>query len=260
MPAALDAHKEEQRRFWDVQYRREPVDGSRPGFRQAAGGLYHGLRDAKEPYRRYLAPLCPGKRVLEYGCGADSSVLFFHEHGARFTGIDISSVAVETNRELCRERGVEGPEFLVMDAEATDFPDESFDLVCGWGILHHLSLERSLREIGRLLKPEGRAVFIEPLAHNPAINLFRRLTPGERNADEHPLTGGDLRLMKRYFRKASFRYFYLASLLAVPLWTTPAFRPASRALGTVDRLLFHLPLVGLLAWQVVIVLEDPIKG
>src|SRR3546814_4334755 len=45
----------------------------------------------------------------------------------------------------------------------------------------------------RVLRPGGRAVFIEPLGLNPAIELYRRFTPSARTPDEHPLLRRDFR-------------------------------------------------------------------
>jgi SAM-dependent methyltransferase len=72
--------------------------------------------------------------------------------------------------------------FLVMDAESLGFDEGSFDVVVGSGILHHLALRQS-----RVLRPDGCAVFVDPLGHNIFIRLYRKLTPSMRTADEHPL-------------------------------------------------------------------------
>src|SRR3546814_1101008 len=80
-----------------------------------------------------------------------------------------------------------------MNAEAMTFPDDSFDLVFGSGIIHHLDIDRAFGEIARVLRPGGRAVFIEPLGLNPAIELYRRFTPSARTPDEHPLLRRDFR-------------------------------------------------------------------
>jgi len=45
---------------------------------------------------------------------------------------------------------------------------------------------------------KGSAIFIDPLGHNPAINMFRRSTPDLRTEDEHPLLLEDFRLAGRY--------------------------------------------------------------
>ena len=102
--------------------------------------------------------------------------LFVGKYGARVTGIDISEVALDLGKARARDQGVEDVMFLVMDAEKMQFEDNSFDLVCGTSILHHLHLSKALRELARILKPQEKAIFIEPIGHNPAINLFRRLT------------------------------------------------------------------------------------
>jgi len=102
-----------------------------------------------------------------------------------------------------------------MNAEALDLPDGTFDRVLGHGILHHLDLSRALAEVRRVLKPTGRAVFVEPLGTNPLINLYRRLTPESRTVDERPLTRGDLALVRRTFPDATYRYFELTSLLGL---------------------------------------------
>jgi SAM-dependent methyltransferase len=48
----------------------------------------------------------------------------------------------------------------VADAEALPFPDETFDLVVGHAVLHHIpDVELAMREVLRVLKPGGRFVF-----------------------------------------------------------------------------------------------------
>jgi len=50
-----------------------------------------------------------------------------------------------------------------MNAEELKFADDYFDIVCGGAILHHLDLNKALSEIARVLKPDGKAIFVEPL-------------------------------------------------------------------------------------------------
>ena len=50
-----------------------------------------------------------------------------------------------------------------MDAEHTNFPDNSFDVVTGSAILHHLNIENCYQELHRILKKDGHAVFKEPM-------------------------------------------------------------------------------------------------
>src|SRR3546814_3139995 len=68
----------------------------------------------------------------------------------------------------------------------------------------------------RVLRPGGRAVFIEPLGLNPAIELYRRFTPSARTPDEHPLLRRDFRRFDAAFGSTSCRFYGLATLAAVP--------------------------------------------
>src|SRR3546814_19128134 len=89
--------------------------------------------------------------------------------------------------DLATETGLHAT-FSVDNAEQTSFPDASFDRIGGSGILHHLDLDRAYAEIARLLKPGGRAVFLEPLGHNPLLTAYRDRTPRMRTEDKnHPL-------------------------------------------------------------------------
>jgi SAM-dependent methyltransferase len=151
--------------------------------------------------------------------------------------------------------------FRVMDAELLDFEDDTFDLVCGRSILHHLDLTRAYSELGRVLKPSGAAIFVEPLGHNPLINLYRRLTPELRTPDEHPLMIRDLRFAEESFEVVRARFFHLSGLAAVPFRRAAGFRSLLGALDAIDRALFRLvPATRRYAWQVAIELTRPRAG
>jgi len=149
----------------------------------------------------------------------------------------------------------------VMDAESTTFHDSSFDLICGSSILHHLNVTKAYDEIRRILKPDGRAVFLEPLGHNPLINLYRKRTPALRSPDEHPLLLKDLQAAGDFFSSLMINYFHLFSLLGVPLRNVFVFHPLMHFLEAVDRTGFSvLPFLRKYAWTTVFVLALPKKG
>ena len=199
-------------------------------------------RRSKEDYRRAEFSRCPGARVLDYGCGAGHHSLELADAGAeQVVGIDISPKSIEVARESAARAGVENAEFHTMDAETMDFPDDHFDLVTGLAILHHLDLDKAGRELARVLKPGGVAVFSEPLGHNPALNLFRRFTPSMRTDDEHPLVRGDVKILQRHFDGVEVRCFNLCSLATLPLVRWPrVFEPALTVLDGLDRALFKV--------------------
>ncbi len=141
----------------------------------------------------YLQDLA-GKTVLDYGCGRGEASLSYLERGATVHGIDISLVYIESARQTAAEAGYTKDRcaFHVMDAHALEFEDGIFDLVVGYGILHHLDAELALAEIHRVLKPNGRVLLQEPLADNPLLKLYRFLTPRARTEDEAPFSRRDL--------------------------------------------------------------------
>ena len=84
------------------------------------------------------------------------------------------------------------PQFLLMDAHKLQFEDESFDFVFGAAILHHLNMVTALNEIHRVLKPNGKILFVEPLDMNPVGKIVRSLTKKARTVAEQPLRVCDM--------------------------------------------------------------------
>jgi ubiquinone/menaquinone biosynthesis C-methylase UbiE len=193
--------------------------------------------------------------VLEYGCadGEHSlSELNLPQRCRSLAGIDISDVAIAKAAVQCDRAGLANTRFLVMNAEAMTFPDQSFDLVFGRGILHHLDLKRCLPEIARVLRKDGKAIFSEPMGHNPIINYYRRRTPELRTADEHPLRVADLELARRYFAKVETTFYGLFSAASALVDTTATGMPY-RIGRAVDDLILRVPVVGRFAWYCLIV-------
>ena len=139
----------------------------------------------------HLSSNLSNKVVLDYGCGrGEESLKYLKNDAKKVIGIDISPVYIESAIEKVVEGGFnpEQYEFLTMDAHKLEFESNSFDLVIGQGILHHLEPEVALNEIYRVLRPKGRVVLLEPLADNPLLRVFRFLTPSARTIDEAPFT------------------------------------------------------------------------
>ncbi len=178
-----------------------------------------------------------GKTVLDYGCGRGEESLTFLRRGAeKVHGIDISPVYVGYAAKCAQESGF--PEdrygFHVMDAHSLSFPDESFDLVSGRAILHHLDADTALGEIYRVLKPGGRVLLYEPLADNPLLKLFRHLTPHARTKDEKAFSGKEIaRLLRREDWEAELAYCGLFEA-PVAMITSVVMR------GRADNFLLHL--------------------
>lgn len=167
------------------------------------------------------------KIVLDYGCGTGAVTLqLLDARPERIVCFDLSEVRTTKARTIIHARASKvGVDFLTADGHRTPFPDHFFDLIVGSAVLHHLDLEVSLGEIGRILKPGGRAVFKEPMAHNPVFRLGRALTPFARTPDEQPLTTADWRLcasaffpFRHYERELVTTFFVPVALLMPRSW------------------------------------------
>lgn len=232
------------------------------GPHRSADRFYVVNRASDAYFRARLDALAAGAKVLDYGCG-DGAYGALHaatRDDLDITAIDLSPVAIEQARTRARDAGVQDRiDFRVMDAEHLELPDDEFDFVVGLGVLHHLDLASSLEEIRRVLKPDGGAVFVEPLGHNPIINLYRRRTPDQRTSDEHPLLVPDIELIGRSFRSCEAEYFHLFGLLALALAGTRYMAGAVSRLDALDQLCFReVPYLRRHAWMVGLSVAGPV--
>jgi ubiquinone/menaquinone biosynthesis C-methylase UbiE len=207
----------------------------------------------RKDFRMRLDALIPGKHILECGCGINSYAYELAPFVQRINGIDISDEAVRQSEEEAARAGIQNCSFHIMNAENLEFEDNTFDLLFGVGIIHHLDLDVFYAEAARVLNPEGRMLFMEPLGYNPFLNLYRKMTPRLRTPDEHPLLRKDLRLIHRFFGDVVVKYYHFFTLLAVPFRKTRLFSPCLHFLESLDQICFrYLPGFKYLAWYTII--------
>jgi SAM-dependent methyltransferase len=233
------------------------------GTAHRAADRFYAINQASDAFFRAALDAVPsGARVLDYGCGegAYGALHAAAREDLDVTAIDLSPVAIEQAQTRARSAGVlERIDFQVMNAERLELADDDFDFVVGLGVLHHLDLGRSLGEVKRVLKPNGGAVFVEPLGYNPVINLYRRRTPAQRTSDEHPFRDHDIEFIESSFRVSAATYFHLFGLLALPLAGTRHLMPALRKLDALDQLCFReVPSLRRHAWMVGLKLQHPV--
>ncbi len=247
----MDGRIEREQEFHDHCYAK--------GARERASKFYVAARSARAHYRGLVERHARDGDVLEYGCGRGGAAWYLGDVARSVTGIDISEMAIAMATERIPESsGGATIRFERMDAEALAFPDDSFDLVCGTGILHHLDIGAVPAEVARVLRPGGHAVFLEPLGHNLLINLYRKLSPSMRTVDEHPLKISDLEVIGEGFGVAQHRFFALVSLGVVPFRKRPWFGRLEQRVARTDKWLFaRFPRLRKQAWIVVIEVAEP---
>jgi SAM-dependent methyltransferase len=196
-------------------------------------------RRAEEYLDRAVERWARGKDILDYGCYDGWMTPRYHKMApASVTGLDIS----ETGIAKARASYGDIAKFYAADAHDMPFADASFDLVVGRSILHHLDLELALKEIRRVLRPSGKAVFVEPLRDNPGAKILRAITPRARTADERPLTRAEIKGADALFSSSEHLFF---NLISVPVGMATSLTPLSadcvllRLADRVDRTLAH---------------------
>lgn len=204
-----------------------------------------------------------GRHVLDYGCGAGATSAELARRGAHVTGFDISHRRLgDARAALLKTMPGQRIDLLQSSAEQLPFADSAFDAILGKQILHHLQLDIATAELARVLKPGGRAVFLEPLIHNPILELYRRLTPHLRSPTERALSMADLRRMAAHFHRWEHREFILLAILPVLVQALLRKRNSSGLahwvlrLQRMDRRLADaIPWIGRYYWETVIVFE-----
>ncbi|MBC8144198.1 MAG: class I SAM-dependent methyltransferase [bacterium] len=225
--------------------------------REPAVKFYAAARNSHNHFIDTVRMHARDGRVLDYGCGTGGSTCTIAQSGARVTGIDISPGAIAVAQQKVRDAGLgDRVDLHVMNAEELAFDDNTFDVVCGSSVLHHLDLDACYREIHRVLKPGGVAVFDEPLGHNPLINWYRNRTPEMRTVDEHPMMASDIDMGRELFADVDIRYFHISSLATVPFRNTALFNPMYAVAEALDRLAMRLiPPLRMWAWRIVMVMR-----
>jgi SAM-dependent methyltransferase len=153
------------------------------------------------------------KKILDFGCGygKDFDDLLLNDN--ELTGIDISELYIRHCTNYCNEKFKDKKfSFFTMDAHDLKFQDETFDLIIGRGILHHLDFNIALKGIKRVLKKDGEAYFQEPLGDNPLLKIFRLITPNLRTKDERPFYKKDLIKLERDLN-IEFKYYGMISFI-----------------------------------------------
>jgi SAM-dependent methyltransferase len=190
---------------------------------------YHALGDVR------------GKRVVDFGCGSGANTALLLRRGAHVWGIDISEDLLRLAQRRLTVSGRAGEAtFIAGSAHDMPFPDASIDVVFGIAILHHLDLDLVSREVRRVLKPGGRAIFQEPVRNSPVVRVVRSLIPyraPDISPYERPLTDAELERFAGGFSKWSVRAFALPHVQAGQL--LPVVKNHWRKLYAWDRTLLE---------------------
>jgi ubiquinone/menaquinone biosynthesis C-methylase UbiE len=118
--------------------------------------------------------------ALEIGSGTGYFSLNLVQLGAieRLTATDISPGMLSRLASTAEELGLEDVSTVATEAEQLPFDDESFDLVFGHAVLHHIpDLDRAFAEFRRVLRPGGVIAFAgEPSRYGDRLAALPKRT------------------------------------------------------------------------------------
>jgi ubiquinone/menaquinone biosynthesis C-methylase UbiE len=159
-----DAAASEYDAKWGIDFGDIGQDQVRAKLVKALGGLSgHTFGDA-----------------LEIGSGTGYFSLNLVQLGliGKLTATDISPGMLAQLAATAEALGLAGLTTVVTEAETLPFADESFDLVLGHAVLHHIpDLDRAFAEFKRVLRPGGRIVFAgEPSRYGDRLAALPKRT------------------------------------------------------------------------------------
>lgn len=187
MSLAHDSRLEEVRRYWEEHVHDWKIAKAQPGTRE--------FFEETESYRfeklYYLPQLVNfngfhGKKLLDVGCGLGNDLTRFARGGSAVVGVDLASRAIELATANFEQRGLHGT-FAVMNGEALQFPDASFDVVYCHTVLHFTpDPARMVKEIHRVLRPGGEAILMT-VNRNSWLFRLQRLMKVEIDYPDSPV-------------------------------------------------------------------------
>lgn len=116
-----------------------------------------------------------GEKVLDLGCGSGANLIYFAQTGANTYGCDIAVSAVK----LCQKRlkQLKLPGRVDLSPGKLPYGNNFFDLVVSWETLYYgdsKTLEKTLGEISRVLKPKGKILFTMIRLNDQIFNFSRK--------------------------------------------------------------------------------------
>ena len=214
-----------------------------------------------------------GKRLLDVGCGLGEASVYFATLGADVTSSDLSQGMLDATTRLAHINGVSVKQHVASAEDMQLSPGDKFDIIYAGNLLHHVDIDETIARIKPHLAVGGMFVTWDPLAYNPAINVYRKMATDVRTPDEHPLKWGDIKLFHKHFGTVETKYFWFSTLIVFVLMALAQRRNPNKErfwkvvvqegdkwawlyhpLEALDRLLLAVfPPLRLLCWNVVII-------
>jgi SAM-dependent methyltransferase len=160
--------------FWQSHINNEYYTGAE----RASDSYFNDIEERRYRTHYHLLELFESmdgtdQRLLEVGCGIGVDSIRLAKRGFQVTAVDLTENALAVAEQFAARREAT-VDFRLGNAEGLDFPDESFDAVYSFGVLHHTpDIKGSVAEVHRVLRPGGRA-YVMLYHRNSLVNLMHR--------------------------------------------------------------------------------------
>ena len=130
--------------------------------------------------------LTPGMKVLDVACGSGASAIPASlKVGAEghVIGVDLAENLLELGRAKAERLNLNNIEFRLSDMMALNYPDGNFDaIICVFGIFFVADMSELLKELWRMLKPNGKLAVTTwgPNLFAPLYDIWRKEIKNER--------------------------------------------------------------------------------
>jgi len=101
-----------------------------------------------------------GENILDFGCGRGEMLVRSAQTKANTFGVDYASCAIKLSKEALLKNNLKA-EVLKIKDQRLFFKDNFFDVVFLLDVVEHLypqELEKTLAEVKRVLRPQGRLI------------------------------------------------------------------------------------------------------
>lgn len=196
------------------------------------------------------------RKILDYGCGGGWLSKILVSEGYNVTGVDISENLIKIAR-----RNIPEGEFYIEDCLNLPFSNDTFDLIIGFAILHHLDLNNALLECKRVAKKDAKLFFIEPNKFNP-ISVFgnKLCVLDEHTEDESPLNPLTYkRMLNKMFEMEKVHYLFPYSFGAAYLSKRLNLKNIDKLLPIIElseKIYERIPVLNLTCSQIAVLLEN----
>ena len=201
----------------------------------AMGQSVHVYEHVHKTHQEWMSNI-QDSRVLDLGCFAGNALsIWIAEHCAEYVGIDLSEQATQFLDTKLRELKLRNAHAYKQDFLDNAYPDNHFDVIYAHAVLHHFKdIDTLLKELHRVLKPDGVVISFDPMMTEPLNRIARVLyRPLQTDKDwEWPFTYKTFQHIQRYFEITNMQGFMGMVKLGFPFQLLPGLKRIGRAVAT----------------------------